>query len=553
MCRSLLHCLILGAVGPGCSFVYDAPVQCRRDSDCVELARNVPALSGSYCEQQVCVQPVKEEVECETHAECVSVAKGDPAVCQNNVCVSLLHGECTQVLNAEALTTSDDVILLGAFSPLNHSLPTFEPELMNYQMALDEVTKNARGAIGYADYNDRPFVIVACRSDSANQLDASVDHLAKTLKAPVIISELQSTVLEEQVLRLIGEKTNTMVLSAFSSDPALLAMKDLGRLWHMLGTPMDLVAGYLRLIEEQMARVSAGRARVLMVVNDVRAMGEIADAVEKDLSINGLTVTDAMASGVDTYRRVAIESLALHPDNPDTSALSDALAEFAPNVIVLLAGPEVIVSGVTAIETGWSTLGLAEAPRYVLSHHLFNQEGLLTALQTSGGYEDRIYGINFAGAEDRSLYNTYLSNFKAEHQDAYREEYENFYDAAHFAMLSVIGVARDTPTADITGDLAVKGFKRLIDVDNGLPWALKRGNLANIAGLLETNPETTIQLTGTLGPPLFSADGGRHYRSTVWCVDSDSGKLAFSSSTVLYDETTGNFGSDISDCHRGSQ
>jgi hypothetical protein len=440
---------------------------------------------------------------------------------------------------------------MGAFAPLNDNLPSKDTVLQSYRLALYEIQANTKGAIGYSDYRERPFVFVACRSDGAQRLSDSFDHLTKTLKVPVVVTNQQATTLEEQVARLIGEETNTMFLSPLSSEPALAAMKDRGRLWHMLGTPSDLAPGYLKLVQELMATLPEP-ARVLTVVNDVRAMGEIADAVESTLMVSGLPVRDAAAAR--TYLRVAIESLALHPDKPNTSAIMTAVPEtIEPNVVLMLAGPEVVDAGIAAIEQSRSRWSHQTPPRYVLSHHLFNDLSLRTALARFAGIEERIYGINFAGGSDRVLYSSYLSRLSAAYPDAYKEEYENFYDAAHYAMLAVIGTAREVATEDLNGDLAVKGFRRLID-KAGAPWALRPDTLSTIAsGILEADASSTIYLTGTLGSPDFNAAGARTSAAALWCLISDgSGGLSYRAGDVRYDVDAGAFDKPVADCRKGS-
>jgi len=546
LCRALLHCGLALALAQGCSILYEPKVQCSSDSDCVKLAKQVSELAGSYCEANVCVLPKEQAHACETHADCVNAAKGAPAICRNYECISLLAGECTQVLNASALASSPDVILMGAFAPLNNVLPSKDTVLMTYQLALDEISQNVKGAIGYSGYKERPFVTVTCRSDGANDLDGSFDHLTKKLNVPVVVTNQQSADLESEVTRLIADGTNTMFLSPLSSDPTLTSLKDRGRLWHMLGGPTDLAPAYLRLITEQVAATSGVEKRVLTVVNDVRAMGEIADLIEAKLTVNGLAVADAILAG--TYQRVAVQSLVTHPTNPDVSQLLPAVMALKPNVIVLLAGPEVIQSGIFATESGWQSFGFTEAPRYVLSHHLFNDTTLRTRLSTIPGFENRSFGVNYAGAANRTLYQGYLSRLSASYPDAFVPEYENYYDAAHFAMLSVIGIAREMATDQITGDLAVQGFRRLID-KTGAPYDLLPTNLSTIAtSILEASSTATIYLTGTLGPPDFNADGARVSGATVWCLKYVSGAATYSSGDVLYDLAQDKFNVPLSTC-----
>jgi hypothetical protein len=285
-----------------------------------------------------------------------------------------------------------------------------------------------------------------------------------------------------------------------------------------------------------MGRVTGDVARVLMVVNDVRAMQQIAGVVEQELTINGLSPYDALNAG--TYLRVNIPSAVSEPD-VDTIQLMATIKEFKPNVIVMLAGPEVIRFGIIATENNWQNeWHLSEAPQYVLSHHLFNSIDLRTGLESLAGSESRVFGVNYAGAADRSLYNDYLLRLKASYPNAYVEEYENYYDSADFALLSVIAAANNVASESITGDLVVDGFRQLIDKD-GTPFELKPPNLSNIATVLALGDP--LYLTGTLGPPDFDNSGARHSTAALWCLTRSSGAVSYSSGAVRFDVESGEF------------
>jgi hypothetical protein len=505
----------------------------------------VPELDGSYCENNVCVVPEKNTEGCQTNKDCIEANHGNPAICRASSCISLTHDECRVVYEEESLKTSDDVILIGAFAPLTIDQVERDTVLQSYHLALDDIMSYTKGAVGYGQNSpDRPFVIVACQSDFTDRVSESFDFLAKTLKVPVIITNQTSADLEDQVSRLIREGAKPMFISPRSSDPNLTAMNDEGLLWHMLGSPVELAPAYKKLIEFQASRVTGGEERILTIVNDVSAMEQIADIIEKTLKVNGQSVTDASALG--TYRRVSIESL-------DTSKIVPAITAMRPNVIVFLAGPEVIQPGIIETEGSWQAYGLKEAPLYVLSHHLFNMEDLSVNLFRYSGSESRIYGVSFAGAKDPTLYNRYLSALKAKFYDAYMPGFENFYDAAHFAMLSVIGEARNVATQDIKGSSVVNGFKRLID-KNGTKFELTPEILPNLAtNILEADSEATVYLTGTLGEPDFDLKTGvRRGSAAIWCVDRNGSAMTFASGIVQFNYDSNEFDKDISSCHIGS-
>jgi hypothetical protein len=55
-----------GVVGllAGCSVLYQPGEQCEVDSDCIRLARTVPELAGTFCQDHACVSPQPQKGAC---------------------------------------------------------------------------------------------------------------------------------------------------------------------------------------------------------------------------------------------------------------------------------------------------------------------------------------------------------------------------------------------------------------------------------------------------------------------------------------------------------
>lgn len=87
-----------------------------------------------------------------------------------------------------------------------------------------------------------------------------------------------------------------------------------------------------------------------------------------------MVVADAMAAG-ETHPRVSVESALANPTSPNVSKMQTAILEVKPNVIVMLAGPEV-VDLVSQRRSKVEILALRSHPATLCRHHPFNSESL---------------------------------------------------------------------------------------------------------------------------------------------------------------------------------
>lgn len=542
-------CVASVVASVACTLLYQPAEQCEEDSDCIRLALTVPTLRGSLCQEHTCALPAAPRHDCETNTDCIDTFKGDAAVCRDFQCIKLGGGACSVVLNEEILPSSNDVVVLGAFERLlQFNTTTVRGGLESYTLAKNEMQERVHGAIGveYAAVR-RPFVIVVCDNTPGPNLDAAFDHLTKDLKVPVVVTTVQPPDLLAQWLRLSSDPTfNTMFINAFASDSSLEEQNTGGRIWSLLGSPKyDLAPAFAQLVDLQLGKVTTNPARVLTITNGLVAMEDIASEIERRISWSTGSLGAAINAGI--YRKVRVAAAECDGVTAP-SAVRSAIDELRPDVIIVLAGEEHIPSIAYAEQVTPSP------PKYyVLSQHLANSPSLLWTVSNAGLSTDlyqRMLGVNYAGAEDRTLYDAYFSNLKALNKDA-PEGYENFYDAAHFAMLSVVGVAAQRPTSGLKGVHASEGFRRLIDLAPGVEQVgLRADNLANIATTLERSDFSTIALTGTLGSPDFSTQTGtRHTDAAVWCYRQKGSQLQWTQDVVRFNRETG-FSQDPDFCHR---
>jgi len=323
------------------------------------------------------------------------------------------------------------------------------------------------------------------------------------------------------------------LLNPLSSDSEVERADTLGLLWHMLGSAVDLAPAFVALTEATEAKLALEEPlRLALVYSDIPTFTDIAGYVEANLTLNGETTAANRANG--TFLPLLIPYELTDPDADYSSAVA-ALEEFQPHVVVALTGGEFVARLLRPLEA----LGAARPRFYVLGHYLSYRTELTSAANDFPGLQQRIAGVNFAGAEDRAALDGYLSRFGAEYLGASDPtSQENFYDAAYFLMYSIAAAGSVTP---FTGSDAVRGMRRLVDPTSPFQYEVGPGDMSDVLATLAVTSGTRLGLTGTLGPPDWDVGtGARAARASVWCVADDAG-FEFAYDQMRYDATMGGF------------
>jgi hypothetical protein len=501
-----------GAWASGCSLLYDlSTAQCSTDVDCTSRGG---AFADLVCLDNLCQDAPKE---CRTHNDCLSRLEhyGESA-CIQNVCVDLRTEECpillpvTRDLARTSLETDPNTLILGGFAPYKVS-ENISDVVRNYDLALTEFTGHLGIPFGATS---RQVVMVVCNSNPASPaaLDASMSHLADSLKVPGIISALLADDLQRAFQK--GQATKMFFMSPLESDPTLASLRDSGLLWH-IGPGADFIArAYAPLLTRTLTHLAlppADTVRVASVVSsDTRFLTNLYGTIQSDpdeygIAFNGKSVTDNAAN----YLALSMTSDA----NASAAEQVNDLLAFKPHVIIAATGVEFLKNVVPALEDGWDDTSGQAHPFYLLSPFVYNSSELTVLLTNYPAVRQRFAGVNGPAALDPSVYNTYVNAWKL----AYTERkdvrgYENFYDAAYYLIYAA--AARANSGLD-SGDDLRRGMLSLLDgresVDVG-ELGIARGLQALSLG--------NITLNGTLGPPDWDENTGtRQAEGSVWCVD----------------------------------
>lgn len=523
--------------------------QCEVDADC---AQRGSAFEGTVCEARLCVTPSGTggtnggmggngpEPVCVTNGDCIDKNLGTPSICRANTCIRLTDGnECPVVLGAgkdNKYLADTNPIIFGAYSKINTGNPILSPPTLNYKLAIEEVNRVTGGGIQLkAGEPPRPFIAVVCNGADNPDLDKSLGHLIDTLEVPAIISSLYESDLRK-AFTTRGQAAGAFFLSPLVAASTLTTIDDDGLLWHMVGAGPDLAPAYLPLLTGTEALVRNQRGmldeqpiRVALVDARDQFMEDLADRLVATISFNGKS---AVENGLD-FRRIRIDS-SLAVADPDVAPAITSLKEFQPHIILGIATQEfpVIVDTLEATwQPGWADCPSGRCPPFYLTGPAQFEDSTLSGLST---VRSRLLGINFAGAEDPTLYNNYLDKLIAENQglDFSLAGSENFYDTAYFLMYSI--AASGSPS-QLTGREVAEGMTRLIT--GKTVYSVGTMDMVEALGVLTGSTSSKISLLGTMGPPDFTlSTGARKSLPSMYCMRADG---SYVQDALRFDPETG--------------
>jgi hypothetical protein len=247
----------------------------------------------------------------------------------------------------------------------------------------------------------------------------------------------------------------------------------------------------------------------LVTTDDVRMLSSLSSAlVDGVLQING---RPARQNSADYFRAVSIASSDLASEVPDYTAAIQLLRDFSPEIVIALGTDEILTTIIPALEIEAPDL----EPFYLLSPWHDQPGPLLPLVVDFPELYARMAGVNFAAAQDRSIYDEYQARFDAAFPAfAGRGGLENHYDAAYYLIYAAAAAGSKLP---LSGSDLANGMQRLLS--GPVEFNVGPDDLSPAYVALE-GPGSSIVLNGALGPPNFDPQtGAREEPGTVWCVD----------------------------------
>ncbi|HEX5100684.1 MAG TPA: ABC transporter substrate-binding protein, partial [Polyangiaceae bacterium] len=404
------------------------------------------------------------------------------------------------------------------------------------RMALEDI--NAAGGLPVGDDGEsRPLVMVVCNSNEDEHkgvIKRGMSHLADDVRVQSVLATLRPRDLQQAFEDHIAKKifflspislTSTMTDSQYPNGDLV---------WNLLGQPSDFAPAYAKLLEHLETYLRKVRSidddtpiKVAVVTTDDDFDADLYQFVYPRLRFNGLSsAKNAMDSNLAVVE--------LEAADPDIKAAVDQIIAFNPDIIVSAAGDVMTQGGLIAqVRSFWASTGRPEGerPYYILSPYNAGDLGSLITFIDSLAAPEEFMGISAASAADTTLQNAYASRLRKAHPMV-NTDTGNYFDAVY--TLAYAMVAAHAP---LTGPNIAAAMPSLLE---GEPFGTRPDEIEDtLAWLVE--PEQTIALSGTLGPPDYDPETGvRAATPAVFCFDRQ-GIVTLEDQVLRYDREKDEF------------
>lgn len=451
---------------------------------------------------------------CTTNAECVRLAADEPARCRpsDHTCVALKNDACPIAVGD---TASPNAVYFGAFATLDRAAPEENSIIWAHQLALDELSGDNMGGLrdGLKGAR-RPLVMVVC-DNADDMVEAGVQHLAEDVEVPAMIATLKPGDLR----RAYETYPDIFYLSPVSVTAPVVAAKDDGHIWNLLGQPSDLAPAYVELLKLSELHVRNAHdiadetdIKVALVTTKDAFDAELADALTPVLEFNGKSAT----GNGGNFEMFTIG------DKPDFAALALEISTFRPDIIVSAASEQLLMNNglEQTLHEDWEfNIAPDTTPRpfYILSPYNAGNLNALTGrisqrLERAPAFADqeRYVGVSIAAAADKTLQNAYAIRLGSQFKSAIKDT-AHFYDAVYYLAYAMYGANQPS---GLTGSGIAEGMKRLLE---GASLNIGPGSITDTYDALAVEG-ATLHVASTLGPPGFDATTGvRPVDGSVFC------------------------------------
>lgn len=504
--------LAFGTAQSSCNAIVDTDVvQCKTTADC--------ASKGGEFADSVCSAGVCTLGDCTSNQECSARFGGAPAICRRpgRLCVQLTTPECQEVVPLDALA-EDQTIVLGFIGPLSGTdVSSGVPAWQGVKLALNELEQSAVGLPVKDSTQRRRVAVVAC--DDANDPQKVASHLAKDVRAPLIIGPAFSSVTLD-ISTKVTIPAGSLLISYSATSPAITDLNDQGLVWRtcpsdaLQAVPIAKLVSDLeqQLRTEQSIPATTPIKVAMTVLGDAYGTG-LANAASGLIEFNGKPAND----NGDNFLRIDYK-----PDTTDFSSTVSAVLGENPQIVLLVGTTETVTELFATLKDDANAL-----KRYYVFSDGGKIQQLLDSTASNMALRQRIFGT--APGRATAQYQAFKSRYKAFYQNQDPGTYaEHAYDAAYLAAYALVATSEAAPT----GALMNQGLSRSVGGD-----PIQAGpNQVNTAFSALLLPDGKIDYDGVSGPLDFDvAKGEAPADVDVWCIDG-TGK--FASSGQFYNSIT---------------
>jgi len=284
----------------------------------------------------------------------------------------------------------------------------------------------------------------------------------------------------------------------------------------MMGPDSDLapvfveVTKHAEAFQRKAADLASGdKVRVALVQGSLAPARDVAQVLLSDPDHSLVFNGEKTLSNDDSEFLFVELTSDFEDDQAEASAVTTALSEFKPHIVVVTAGTEFSSKVLPVLEDNWDEEDQVR-PFYVTGP-LLAFDGNLT---TNSSVRQRLAGVNFTADPDQTLFKMFQANFQAAYPEIEFLSTENFYDAAYYLLYAI--AASGNP-AQLSGDSIAEGMLRIVS-KSGSPASVGPNSISDVLSTLAV-ANSRIALRGTMGPADFNlGTGARIAQGSVYCV-----------------------------------
>nr|MCU0685000.1 hypothetical protein [Polyangiaceae bacterium] len=497
----------------GCSLAVDASTsQCDVDAECLGKG-----LADTICLDNTCVRPLDY---CQTNQECIDRSGGQPYVCVQKQCQSLLSDDCKDVIGTPEEYGNDNAVVIGYISLLAGN-PLASQGLGGanaVELARGDFVRAFGGLPPAAPGGPvRPLVVVVC-NELPDPLRPS-RHLVETLKVPAVIGPLSSSgalVAAQQVMI----PNNVLHLNPTATTLAMSQLEDRGLVWRTDAVDVDLVGAMGAFTSQLEAQLRGGAAPVVTGEDGLKVAyvhrGDILGTSVQSLFLDTLEFNGKKASAntlLNTYRSFDYGDFVDPATTAETTKRAVAgVIGYLPHV-VLLFGLGEMVTTFSQIEQQWPA-NAPYRPYYVLHPAGFGGDWK-TVIGSNEDLRRRVFGtLPFANPADpvgaliKSRYDgLYAQDTAAVWSTPAQAGYDNLYLFAYAAIAN--------GNRPLTGPNLAESMKKIAPPGT----AIKSSDTSTIlSAVVELQAGRNIDYFGALGNIVFDDAGEFAPPVIIWCT-----------------------------------
>jgi hypothetical protein len=463
---------------------------------------------------------------CSTTTDCKEQGFDWPHICRSGKCIDITTDHCNILIGAGAIQPEPEPFIIGVYLNFDVPHPSSVGSSKVYwsvRLAVEEFID--QGGIPIGGEKRLPLMLLCIppnqtSEDPAALMRGMIDHLVDTVGVPGVLMLTQGAEVDFLARYALHDRSKDVFFVHHGGTiPELENLDDDGRVWHMLGSDLDLAPIYVPLVERVEEHVNPGRTRatrLLLLQSSFSNFfgGRLPAALSTTLRING-----ALASAqLDTnYFQVTPAG--------NLEDVAASIAELEPDIIVDLDRTWFY----PLIDAAARSRG-PKLPFYVVPPSQAFNSYLLGAMYDDPSLRTRVAGVNLASAEETAMYDGYVTRIN-QIAPFNMVGYENLYDSVYFLLYAAAAAGT---SRELNGRALRDGMRRLLD---GEEHEIGPNQIDTILGILTEDTESSIRFLATMGAPDFNRNtGARIVGGSVFCVRDD---LTFAYDVLRRNSLTG--------------